>query len=136
MLRYMLDTDTCSYAIKLKEPALLAKIQSGLANDTLAISVVTRAELLYGLALVPQATSLKKAVLAFLDYIPCLEWPVPAADYYAKSRSEQKQSGQPIGYMDTLIGAHALAENLILVTHNTKHFERIEGLKMEDWIAA
>ena len=133
MLRYMLDTDTCSYAIKLKEPALLAKIQLGLANDTLAISVVTRAELLYGLALVPKATSLKKAVLAFLDYIPCLEWPVPAAEFYAKSRCEQKLSGKPIGYMDTLIAAHALAENLILVTHNTKHFERIEGLKMEDW---
>ena len=135
MLRYMLDTDTCSYAIKLKQPTLLAKIQTGLANDTLAISVVTRAELLYGLALVPQATSLKKAVLAFLDYIPCLEWPVPAADYYAKSRCEQKLSGKPIGYMDTLIAAHALAENLILVTHNTKHFVQIEGLKMEDWIA-
>ncbi len=135
MLRYMLDTDTCSYAIKLKEPALLAKIQSGLTNDTLAISVVTRAELLYGIALVPQATSLKKAVLAFLDYIPCLEWPVPAADYYAKSRCEQKLGGKPIGYMDTLIAAHALAENLVLVTHNTKHFERIESLKMEDWTA-
>ena len=134
MLRYMLDTDTCSYAIKLKQPTLLAKIQTGLANDTLAISVVTRAELLYGLALVPQATSLKKAVLAFLDYIPCLEWPVPAADYYAKSRCEQKLSGKPIGYIDTLIAAHALAENLILVTHNTKHFEQIEGLKMEDWL--
>ena len=134
MLRYMLDTDTCSYAIKLKQPTLLAKIQTGLENDTLAISVVTRAELLYGLALVPQATSLKKAVLAFLDYIPCLEWPVPAADYYAKSRCEQKLSGKPIGYMDTLIAAHALAENLILVTHNTKHFEQIEGLKMEDWL--
>ena len=135
MLRYMLDTDTCSYAIKLKQPTLLAKIQTGLENDTLAISVVTRAELLYGLALVPQATSLKKAVLAFLDYIPCLEWPVPAANYYAKSRCEQKLSGKPIGYMDTLIAAHALVENLILVTHNTKHFEQIEGLKMEDWIA-
>ena len=134
MLRYMLDTDTCSYAIKLKQPTLLAKIQTGLENDTLAISVVTRAELLYGLALVPQATSLKKAVLAFLDYIPCLEWPVPAANYYAKSRCEQKLSGKPIGYMDTLIAAHALAENLILVTHNTKHFEQIEGLKMEDWL--
>ena len=134
MLRYMLDTDTCSYAIKLKQPTLLAKIQTGLENDTLAISVVTRAELLYGLALVPQATSLKKAVLAFLDYIPCLEWPVPAADYYAKSRCEQKLSGKPIGYMDTLIAAHAVAENLILVTHNTKHFEQIEGLKMEDWL--
>ena len=133
MMRYMLDTDTCSYAIKLKEPALLAKIQLGLTNDTLAISVVTRAELLYGLALVPKATSLKKAVLAFLDYIHCLEWPVPAAEFYAKSRCEQKLSGKPIGYMDTLIAAHALAENLILVTHNTKHFERIEGLKMEDW---
>ena len=134
MLRYMLDTDTCSYAIKLKQPTLLAKIQTGLENDTLAISVVTRAELLYGLALVPQATSLKKAVLAFLDYIPCLEWPVPAANYYAKSRCEQKLSGKPIGYMDTLIAAHAVAENLILVTHNTKHFEQIEGLKMEDWL--
>ncbi len=136
MLRYLVDTDICSYAIKYKQPELLAKIREGLANDELALSVVTKAELLYGLELVPEATKLRRAVLAFLAYIPILEWPLPAANHYARLRSIQKLSGNPIGYMDTLIAAHALAENLILITHNTKHYERVEGLQIEDWAVA
>ncbi len=133
MLSYLLDTDICSYAIKHKTPKLLAKIERSILREESAISVVTRAELLYGLALVPEAISLKKAVLAFLEVIPCLAWPIHAAQPYANLRSQQKLGGTPIGYMDTLIAAHTLAEKLILVTHNTKHFERIEGLKMQDW---
>ncbi|NOS89872.1 MAG: type II toxin-antitoxin system VapC family toxin [Methylococcaceae bacterium] len=134
MSRYLVDTDICSYAIKYKQPELLVKIRAGLINDELAISVVTKAELLYGLELVPEATTLRKAVLAFLACIPVLEWPLPAAHHYAKLRSIQKLTGNPIGYMDTLIAAHALAENLILITHNTKHYARVEGLQIEDWV--
>lgn len=133
MIRYLIDTDICSYAIKHKQPELLAKIRNGLTNDEIALSVVTKAELLYGIELVPQAITLRKAVLAFLDYVPILEWPLPAANHYAKLRNLQKLNGNPIGYMDTLIASHALAENFILITHNTKHYERVEGLQIEDW---
>jgi len=73
------------------------------------------------------------AVLAFLDYMPCLEWPVSAAEHYAKLRATQKKTGRLLGYMDTLIACHALAENLILVTNNERDFARIPGLTIENW---
>jgi tRNA(fMet)-specific endonuclease VapC len=56
-----------------------------------------------------------------------------AADRYGEIAARLQQTGQPIGVMDTLIAAHALVTDLILVTHNTRHFERIPGLKLEDW---
>ena len=135
MPRYLLDTDICSYAIKRKQPELLRKIRTALENEDIAISAITRGELLYGLELVPNATSLHIAVHAFLGYLPCLEWPVSAADHYGKLRAEQKTKGAPVGYMDTLIACHALAENLILVTNNERDFSRIPGLKIENWAA-
>jgi len=130
---YLLDTDICSYAIKRKQPALLARIRAGLIEEEIAISAITRGELLYGLEILPDATTLKRAVHAFLDYLPCLEWPVSAADHYATLRGSQKMSGKHVGYMDTLIACHALAENLVLVTNSTRDFSRIPGLKIENW---
>jgi tRNA(fMet)-specific endonuclease VapC len=135
MLRYLLDTDICSYAIKRKEAALLGRIRDGLIAEEIAISVITRGELLYGLALLPEATSLARAVHAFLDTVPCLDWNKEAANRYAPLRAHQKNSGKPIGYMDTQIAAHALAENLILVTNNERHYGRIDGLQLVNWVA-
>lgn len=131
---YLLDTDICSYAIKRKQPELLGRIRAGLVGEEIAISAITRGELLYGLEIAPNAASLKVAVLAFLDYMPCLEWPVSAADHYAKLRGTQKNTGNLVGYMDTLIACHALAENLILVTNNERDFSRIPGVQIENWV--
>jgi predicted nucleic acid-binding protein len=61
MLRFLLDTDICSYAIKRKEPVLLERLRNGLVAEEIAISVITRGELLYGLALLPEAVSLARA---------------------------------------------------------------------------
>ena len=133
MLRYLLDTDICSYAIKRKQPALLARVRQGFEREEICISVITRGELLYGLELLSEAVSLRRAVLGFLDTIPCLDWTSRAADHYAKLRAAQKIGGKPIGYMDTQIAAHALAEAMVLVTHNTRHFKNIAGLKIENW---
>lgn len=135
MLRYLLDTDICSYAIKRKEAALLGRIRNGLIAEEIAISVITRGELLYGLALLPEATSLARAVHAFLDTVPCLDWNKEAANRYARLRAHQKNSGNPIGYMETQIAAHALAENLILVTNNERHYGRIDGQQLVNWSA-
>ena len=135
MQRYLLDTDICSYTIKRKQPELLSKIRAGLLSEDIAISAITRGELLYGLEIAPEATTLKLAVHAFLDYMPCLEWPVSAADHYAKLRGAQKITGNHVGYMDTLIACHALAENLILVTNNERDFARMPGLRIENWAA-
>ena len=133
MLRYLLDTDICSYAIKRKEAALLGRIREGLIAEEIAISVITRGELLYGLALLPEATSLARAMHAFLDTVPCLDWNKEAANRYAPLRAQQKITGNPIGYMDTQIVAHALAENLTLVTNNERHYGRIDSLQLVNW---
>ena len=135
MLRYLLDTDICSDAIKRKEARLLGRIREGLIAEEIAISVITRGELLYGLALLPEAASLSRAVHAFLDAVPCLDWNKEAANRYAPLRARQKISGNPIGYMDTQIAAHALAENLTLVTNNERHYGRIDGLQLVNWVA-
>jgi tRNA(fMet)-specific endonuclease VapC len=127
------ECDTPRRVIKRKPPRLLDRIRQALAANEACISVITRGELLYGLALVPHAVSLARAVHAFLDTAPCLDWTGAAADHYAILRAEQKNSGNPIGNMDTLIAAHALADGLILVTNNGRHFERIPELRIENW---
>jgi predicted nucleic acid-binding protein len=71
----------------------------------------------------------------FLLRLPNLEWTSQAADHYGQIKALHKRQGTPIGEVDTQIAAHALAEDLILVTHNTRHFEKVPGLKLEDWMA-
>ena len=136
MLRYLLDTDICSYTIKRKEATLLKRVREGLIAEEIAISVITRGELLYGLALLPEAISLARAVHAFLDTVPCLDWNKEAANRYATLRAHQKITGNPIGYMDTQIASHALAENLTLVTNNERHYGRIDGLQLVNWASS
>ena len=136
MLRYLLDTDICSYAIKRKEATLLKRVREGLIAEEIAISVITRGELLYGLALLPEAIPLARAVHAFLDTVPCLDWNKEAANRYATLRAHQKITGNPIGYMDTQIASHALAENLTLVTNNERHYGRIDGLQLVNWASS
>ena len=99
-----------------------------------AISVITRAETRYGLALLNANDKRRASVGLLLQEYPALPWTADAADRYGEIAAHLQQTGQVIGEMDTLIAAHALAEDLILVTHNTRHFERITGLKLEDWM--
>jgi len=74
-----------------------------------------------------------RLVDAFLEELPTLEWSVDAADRYGVLAAEQKLAGTSIGCMDNPIAAHALAEGLILVTNNERHFGRISGLRIENW---
>ena len=67
--------------------------------------------------------------------LPATPWTVAAADQYGEIKALLKRQGIPIGEMHTKIAAHALAENLILVIHNTRHLERVPGLKSEGWMA-
>ena len=75
------------------------------------------------------------AVDLLLAEMPTLPWTTAAADHYGQVKALLKRKGMPIGEMDTQIAAHALAEDLILVTHNSRHFKSIPGLKIEDWVA-
>ncbi|MBA2350517.1 MAG: type II toxin-antitoxin system VapC family toxin [Pseudomonadota bacterium] len=133
MIRYLFDTDTASYFLKGKNPVLQDRCRDALSAGDVAISVITEAELLFGLALAPDANRLQTVVKIFLSSVPCFDWTRTAAEHFARARAHLQRIGQPIGILDTQIAAHAIAENLVLVTNNTSHFGRIEGLKLENW---
>lgn len=123
---HLLDTDVVSYLIKGKAPAIENKLAT-LAPSLVCISVMTRAELLYGLKRLPPGHRLHLAVHQFLKIVRSLPWDAEAADWYATIRHQLVGSGQPIGEMDMMIAAHALSAGAALVTNNSRHFERIDA---------
>lgn len=132
MLR-MLDTDTASYLIKGKSPAIEARL-AGVLPSAICISVMTRAELQYGLKRLPPDHRLHLAVRQFLKIVRILPWDTDAADWYAEIRHQLVSDGRPIGEMDMMIAAHALSASAVLVTNNGRHFERINApLLLENW---
>ncbi len=131
---HMLDTDTASYLIKGKSPTIEAKL-AGLVPSMVCISVMTRAELQYGLKRLPADHRLHLAVRQFLKIVRVLPWDAEAADWYAGIRHQLVSTGQPIGEMDTMIAAHSLSAGAVLVTNNNRHYERIEApLILANWV--
>ena len=134
MPRLMLDTDTCSYIVKRSNDAVLKRLQT-VRTDQACISVITKAELLYGVEISPRRQTDGAAVDAFLRHIDVLELPDAAAGHYAEIRADLKRRGAMIGANDLLIAAHARALDMILVTNNTREFGRVRGLAIENWVA-
>ena len=133
MVRYLLDTNTASYAIKGN-----ASVREQLLTIPMAeigISVITEAELRFGVARLPAATRLKGLVEEFLLRVEVLPGSSVAAHHYAEIRAALERSGRPMGNMDMLIAAHAFAADAVLVTHD-RVFRRVKGLKIEDWTKA
>jgi tRNA(fMet)-specific endonuclease VapC len=129
----ILDTDIASYAIKGRSPGVEARL-SELDPSTVCISVITRAELLYGLKRLPSDHRLHVAVRRFLKIVRSLPWDDEAADFYADIRHQLLTSGQPIGELDMMIAAHSVAAGAILITNNVRHFQRISAaLSLEAW---
>lgn len=132
MPRFMLDTDTCSYIMKRSHPLVLKRLQS-VPVDDVCMSVITRAELLYGVEVSPRRAHDAAALAAFLPYVEALEFDEGAALHNAEIRAELKRRGAMIGANDLFIAAHARTLGLTLVTNNTVEFERVPGLKFENW---
>ena len=128
----MLDTDTASYIIKGRSPAIGAKL-AAIPPSLVCVSVVTRAELQYGLKRLPAGHRLHVGVSRFLTIVRALPWDGEAADAYADIRHQLVTTGQPIGEMDMMIAAHSLAAKAVLVTNNTRHYEHIPGLVLVSW---
>ncbi|MBZ5521278.1 MAG: type II toxin-antitoxin system VapC family toxin [Acidobacteriia bacterium] len=132
--RYLLDTNIASYVIKGNIPAVrrrLVRVPMG----QVAVSAVTEAELRYGVARLPNATRLQKIVEEFLLRVTILPWDSDAARQYGDLRASLERQGQPMGNLDLMIGAHALALGMVLVT-NDRAFARIKKLRIEDWTKA
>lgn len=129
---HMLDTDTASYIIKGRPPGVGVKI-AAIPPSMLCVSVMTRAELQYGLKRLPAGHRLHVGVREFLRIVRVLPWDADAADYYAEIRHQLVTTGQAIGEMDMMIAAHSLAARAVLVTNNVRHYERIPGLALVNW---
>jgi tRNA(fMet)-specific endonuclease VapC len=131
---YMLDTDICSSIIKRSNDKVLKRLKRT-PVDEVCISVVTEAELLYGVDISPRQKTDEAAVGSFLAHIAVLDFPAGAAPHYARIRGHLKRKGTMIGANDLFIAAHAQSLGLTLVTNNTAEFGRIPHLKMENWAA-
>lgn len=134
MITHLLDTNIISYALRPQNQRLANRLHAAMIEEYVGISVATRAEIRAGQCRMGAQDKRRGAIDQLLDALPALVWTAQAADIYGKTHTLLMNTGQPIGSMDVQIAAHALAENLILVTHNTRHFERIPGLKLEDWM--
>ncbi|MGE0124413.1 MAG: type II toxin-antitoxin system VapC family toxin [Dehalococcoidia bacterium] len=132
MPRFMLDTDTCSYIMKRSHPLVLKRLQS-MAVDDVCMSVVTKAELLYGAEVSPRRAQDNAALVAFLPYVEAVALDEEAAQHYAEIRADLRRRGLMIGANDLFIAAHARALGLTLVTNNSAEFERVQDLKLENW---
>ncbi|WP_368911077.1 PIN domain-containing protein [Taklimakanibacter deserti] len=129
----MLDTDMASYVIKGRSLAIIEKL-TALPPTDICISVITRAELLYGLKRLESGHRLQVGVHRFLQMIRVFSWGSDAADNYADIRHRLISSGQPIGELDMMIAAHSLAAGAVLVTNNSRHYERLKPpLAIVNW---
>lgn len=133
-LTHLLDTNICIYIINRRPPHVAEKFTE-YAPDAIGLSAITLAELRYG---VEKSGSKRNAEVleAFIAPLEVVSFEPAATLTYARIRSELEKKGTPIGAMDLLIAAHALSLDLTLVTHNRKEFDRVPGLKVENWFAS
>ncbi len=134
MTRYLLDTDTSIYLIKRQPPIALVKLQS-LEVASVGISSITLSELEYGVAKSSMPHKNKLALAQFLAPLEILAYDDAAAAQYGSIRAFLESQGTPIGPLDTLIAAHALALGCVLVTNNEREFSRVPALVVENWVA-
>jgi len=130
----LLDTNICIYIINTKPPAVLARFQQYRLGDIGLCSVVA-AELAFGVAKSGSARN-RQALEMFLAPLTILPFDESAAWAYGDLRADLERCGTPIGSLDTMIAAHALSQQALLVTHNTREFAKVPGLQLDDWVAA
>ncbi len=103
--------------------------------EDVGVSSVVAAELWYGVALSEKKKLNEAALRDFLDFVNVLDWPSGACPVYGRIRAHLKKKGTPIGAMDLLIASHAVFLSAALVTNNTREFDRVPELKVENWLA-
>ena len=128
---WMLDANVLSELIRNPQETLRQKV-AGASPGTLCTSIVVACELRFG-ALRKGSDTLTRRVEQLLEALPVLPFDEPADRHYADIRASLERAGTPIGSHDLLIGAHARSLGLTVVTRNLREFERIPGLKVEDW---
>lgn len=134
MLKYMLDTNICIFTIK-SRPAQVREAFKRHSGQ-LCISTVTLMELIYGAEKSSQPERNLADVEGFAARLEVLPYDTQAAMHSGQLRAELAKLGKPIGPYDQMIAGHARAMGLIVVTNNLREFERVPGLRVEDWVNA
>ena len=132
MLKYMLDTNIVIYVIKRKPIEVLEKFNQNALR--ICMSSITYAELIYGVEKSTKATHNLRYVEDFISRLEVLDYGMKAANHYGEIRSNLEKAGKPIGPNDLHIAAHARSEGLVLVSNNLKEFNRVDGLRLENWL--
>lgn len=129
---YLLDTNVIVYYLNKKSPAIINKLKTIAVRDIFVCSIV-KAELYYGANKSNNPEKILNKQKIFLDKFISLDFDDESANLYGIIRANLEKKGTPIGANDLLIASIAMRHNLILVTHNTREFKRIDGLLFEDW---
>jgi tRNA(fMet)-specific endonuclease VapC len=132
-MKVLLDTNICIYMIKNKPPEIRKHFERFVSGD-IGVSSITVAELRYGVEKSVAKGKNALALEAFLLPLEVVPFDLDSALAYGKIRAELERQGKPIGGMDMLIAAQAIAQGLTLITHNLKEFQRIFGLNCETWV--
>lgn len=132
MLQYMLDTSVCIYVIKNYPPNLRERFNR--LAEQLCMSSITLAELVHGAEKSARRLENLQAVEQFSARLEVLPFPPKAAVHYGQIRVDVERVGKPVGPLDMLIGAHARAEGLTIVTSNVNEFRRLPGVRVENWV--
>lgn len=130
-MRRTLDTNICSYILR-RHPAEMIERFASLDKSQLWLSAIVAAELRFGAAKLA-SPRFQAAIEAWLAGFEVLPWPLDAAHHYAQIRSELEPAGKPVGGMDLLIAAHAMAEDSVVITNNAREFHRVPRLAVEEW---
>jgi tRNA(fMet)-specific endonuclease VapC len=128
----LLDTNICIYIIKKKPLSVISELRSREISK-IGISSIVLSELEYGVFKSQNSDKNRLALTKFITPFDVIAFDDMAAKKYGQVRSELERSGAPIGPLDTLIAAHALAIDATVVTNNVKEFSRVSGLKYENW---
>ena len=134
-MRYMLDTNICIYAIKHGLREVIERLKEHNTSE-ICISSVTYAELIHGVEKSKAVDKNRTALTLLLTDIEILPFDISAAEGYGEIRAELERKGTPIGPLDMMIAGHARSLGYTVVTNNIKEFERIDGLRLENWVKA
>ncbi len=136
-MKYLLDTNICIYIIKKSPEQVLKKLEAitnSEGKNEVYLSAVTVSELFYGVEKSNQSEKNLEALKGFLTLFNVVDFDHESAEVFGKVRSDLEKKGTVIGPYDLQIASIAIANDLTLVTNNTKEFSRVDGLKLENWI--
>lgn len=131
MLKFMLDTNICIFTIKHKPQIVREAFRQH--SGQMCISTVTLMELIYGAEKSSSPGKNLEVVEGFAARLDVLDYDHEAAEHSGQLRAELARAGTPIGPYDLMIAGHARSRGLVLVTNNQREFERVPGLRLEDW---